>query len=636
MKDTAIIPIGPAASASSKAKRHTLEKIIDATGKGFNEEKVHSAMLLSYVQSLYEIMRKDCVPSPLYRFVYDEDNNNISVSETEGKSLVPIDDALDIDALDVILISNLRDIPILFEGDTGVGKTYVSQRYFKTIFPKESFVSLRLSGNTFLNNIFQPFLEGSMVNGMPVTKIKRDAIETIAALFVDEINRGDPQSVLQLLDNELYNAGEYVKLGIKIPVIDAKAGKVDYPGKRKKLEIITAQNPASTSDAKFTSTVELDAAVDNRLLKTYFGNSAPSAGATLWLGEDTQKPHKMFLEGMKKRASKYLGVKEEVYDNLESDWLQVYSWITESSRTDKPILYSAIELSDFMTAVFSGNLIDYYNYEKGIVNSWAKKLSKDVKITYEQKETDTVKQINEVNKSFKVPIIFRDTIQIKKLADVLSTLKNIKEALKTDAPLNNYLKTRKYVSVREVAGATALLALNKQAPGAPSPTKEVNAVLNEYVSLTQKYMKEEGYMGATFKLDDPNAGIKRIAVHKALRDTLTNHGGADYFINQMCDQANKLINHISASESLRNMLVVRSASDLMTLAGFIEQYKTSIEPLFNKHGKELRKASTASEKVGIINQLRTDIGNVYYSLREEHAMVMPDIYMHRIQRTLGV
>jgi hypothetical protein len=40
--------------------------------------------------------------------------------------------------------------------------------------------------------------------------------------------------------------------------------------------------------------------------------------------------------------------------------------------------------------------------------------------------------------------------------------------------------------------------------------------------------------------------------------------------------------------------------------------------------------------VNIINQARNEIGNVFYNLRDENAMTMPDIYQHRIQRTLGV
>jgi hypothetical protein len=258
------------------------------------------------------------------------------------------------------------------------------------------------------------------------------------------------------------------------------------------------------------------------------------------------------------------------------------------------------------------------------VNDWAKRLGKDVKVVYEQKETDTIKQMNEVIKSFRVPIIFRDIIQLKKIADVLATLKNLKDALGTDDPVKTYTEAKKYVSIREVAGATALLALNKQPPGAVSPAKEVNAVLSEYDTLAQKYMKDEGYMGSGFKLNDPNSGIKKIAVHKALRDTLLNQSSADELINHITEQAGKLTNYISTSESLRNLLVVRSAGDLMTLAGFIDQYKEQINPLIQKYGKDLKAATSAAAKVNIINQARNEIGNVYYSLREENAMTMPD------------
>ena len=68
------------------------------------------------------------------------------------------------------------------------------------------------------------------------------------------------------------------RFGVKVPVLES--GKVGFGRKRKKLEILGAQNPASSVDAKFTSTLQLDAAVDNRLLKTHFGNAAGSAGSS--------------------------------------------------------------------------------------------------------------------------------------------------------------------------------------------------------------------------------------------------------------------------------------------------------------------------------------------------------------------
>ena len=267
--------------------KNTLERVVNSMGSNFNEEKIHTALLLAYSQSIYDVVRVDGVPSPLYRIEYDETNNVISMEETSGKSLVPHDNALDINLEDEILCCNLRDIPLLLEGETGIGKTYAAMKYVSTVFDKENYFSHRLSANVFLNNLFSHFQEGKMINGMPVISAKTDIIEKTAAGIVDEINRGDSNETLQLFDNEMNLGGQIYKLGIPIPelVVDEKTKEYkEKSGRLKKLLLITAQNPANVDDAKFTQTMQLDAAVDNRLLKSYVGNAAPSAGTSLSLG----------------------------------------------------------------------------------------------------------------------------------------------------------------------------------------------------------------------------------------------------------------------------------------------------------------------------------------------------------------
>jgi len=610
-----------------KTKRHTLEEMAADLGSDFDEDRLHTAMLLAYAESIYSVVRNDCVPSPLYRIIYDENNNNVHMEETYGLSLPPQKGALDISVIDEIFCCNIRDIPLLLEGETGVGKTYAAMRYISAVLEKDEFFSYRLSANAFLNNLFSHFQEGKMVNGMPVIEAKIDKIENCAAGLTDEINRGDSNETLQLFDNEMHLGGVVYKLGIPIPELDKDKKYNPRTGRIKKLLLVCAQNPAGSEDAKFTQTMQLDAAVDNRLLKTNVGNASPSAGSTLWLGESKGKLHDEFLEEFSKRVDYYSKTEASKYSNIGDDWLSLYAWITESARTDKPVLYSALELSDFMIAVFSGNLIDYFNYEKRVVKDWNTQLKKDVEINADLQETERVKKLHEVIQSFKVPIIFRDIVQIKKVADVLATLKNIKDALNSDDPVQTYLDTKRYVTVREVAGATTLLARNKQVSNSLSPIGAINEVLTQYVDLAGDYMKEARYLSSSFNLLDPNAGIKKVAVYKALRDAVqrSKSGGVDYLIEKIAEQAKLLTTKISVSEELRNILIARSVGDLMTLCGFLKEYKDEINPMFKKYTKKTK-----------ILKVIKDLGSFYYQKRDESAMVMPEIYQHRIQRTLGI
>lgn len=604
-------------------KKHTLEKIVDCLGKKYDDDTIHTAFFLSFAESIYSVVNKNCVPSPLYRIIYDEKNNVVNMDETHGLSLPPQKDALDISVLDEIFCSNIRDIPLLMEGETGVGKTFAAMKYLSAVFEKSQFFSHRLSANAFLNNLFSHFQEGKMVQGMPVIEANTARIESTGGCIEDEINRGDSNETLQLFDNEMHLGGSIYKLGIHIPEIENGKYKPES-GRKKKLAIVCAQNPAGNEDVKFTQTMQLDAAVDNRLLKIYVGNSAPSVGSTLWLGDGKGKLHDRFLEDFVKRVNTYLGTSASVFSDIKEDWLSTYAWITEAERTDKPILYSALELSDIMIGVFSGNLIDYYNYEKKVIYSWNAKLKKNVEISDELHETENIKGIHEIINSFKVPIIFRDIIQIKKVADVLATLKNIKDALADKDPIKKYMKTKKYVSVREVAGAISLLARNKQKSNAQAPMNAINQVLTQYVSLLQDYMKDAKYLGS-FELLDENVGIKRIAVYKSLRDTLANSGGVDYTIERLVSEANTLTSKISASEDIRNVIIARSVGDIMTLCGFLNQYKAEINPLFKRYSKQTP-----------ITDALKDLGSFYSEQQAKSAMIMPDIYQHRIQRTLGV
>src|SRR3989338_7532923 len=103
---------------------HTLEKIKSALKGKFDEDRVHTALFLSYALSVDKIINMTCVTSPLYSFNYDEKTNNLGMEELYGLSLPPEDGELTISLEDLIYCCNIRDIPGLLEGETGVGKTF--------------------------------------------------------------------------------------------------------------------------------------------------------------------------------------------------------------------------------------------------------------------------------------------------------------------------------------------------------------------------------------------------------------------------------------------------------------------------------------------------------------------------------
>ncbi len=614
--------------SAADGRKHTLERLADGLGTKFNPDKLHTAMLLSFGEAAFGAMRRVVTPSPLYRITYDEENNKVSLDENNGLSLPHKDGSLDITVEEEIFCCNIRDIPLLLVGETGVGKTFAATKYLSTIFTKEQFFSYRLSANAFVNNLFTHFQEGKMQNGMPVITAKLDKIATTAGGILDEINRGDSNETLQMLDNEMHLGGVIYKLGIPIPEFkgDGKAYKfMPTSSHLKKMLLVCASNPSSGEDAKFTQTMQLDAAVDNRLLRSEVGNAAPSAGSTIWLGDGCPNLHNTFMETFKQRVVKHTGVDAATLDNLTEDWLSVYSWITEAGKTDKPILYSAMELSDLMIATFSMDPREYYDYERLVIQEWDAILNKGVEVSEGLQETERVKQLNNVIGTFRVPIIFRDIVQIKKIADVLATLKNVTDALRSKNPTETYNKTKRYVTVREVAGAITLMARNKQSKDAESPLGAINEVLTQYVNLVEDYMHTTDALNTSFSLLDPMQGIKNVAIYKSLKDTLNEGGGIDYLIHKIAEQAEVLTKKITVSEDIRNLLIVRSAGDLMTLCGFLNQYRDELNPLLSGHTKDAKIPTVIEE-----------LGKFYYSKLNETALTMPEIYQHRIQRTLGI
>lgn len=601
---------------------HPLESVALAMGGRFDAAAVHSAMLVAYCQALYGVVRKMAAPSPLYRLAYDGRHNVLRMEETAGDSLVPEDGSLDVNDLDMLLMGSLRDIPILFEGESGVGKTFISQAFMRTVFPKEGAVSLRLSGSTFLNNVFQPFLEGKIEGGMPVTRIKASAVDGIAAMLVDEINRGDPQNILQLLDNELYNSGAFARLGPEIPEL-GDDGRVRRSGRRKKLVIVSAQNPSATADAKFTGASQLDAAVDNRLLKISFGNAANSVGSGVWLTEECRDPFGDFIGAFVARTAQHLGLREGDVPVSKENWLSVYPWVTDSSRTDKPILYSALELTDLLSAVLGGDLPRKLQYEARVANAWGSRLGMKLRVPEEARETEEVKKIHDIIATFKAPLIFRDIVQIKKLADVLSTLSSLRCAMCAADPVGCYLTLEKFVGVREVACASALLARGKQQPSAPSATPLVNEVAVQYVSLTEAVQAGLGYLSASFDGRDPNAGIKKPALFRAVRDALKHGDGAEKLAARLGGETSKIAG-LAGSGVIRAIMACKASADLLTLAGFVAQHTREVDEAL----RPFRKTDRVGEAVAAL----TDF---FYERKGSHAAVMGDIFQHRLPRTLG-
>src|SRR3989344_6959442 len=104
----------------------TLETITAALQqKGIKDEKeivqqLHVAGMLALVEAANLVISQTTMPTPLYRLQYDADAQNVKFQILEGRAQVPAENALDINLIEVLVSSLLKEkMPLLLEGKTG-------------------------------------------------------------------------------------------------------------------------------------------------------------------------------------------------------------------------------------------------------------------------------------------------------------------------------------------------------------------------------------------------------------------------------------------------------------------------------------------------------------------------------------
>ena len=114
----------------TKQTPHTLEALAGQMqgNTAENDEIIHAAMMLAYygaadtTVSCSEILR-----TPLFGVKYDAANNNFQMVNFDGVAKVTDKNMQTISSLDIIIACHARDMPLIFQGDTGVGKTITTE-----------------------------------------------------------------------------------------------------------------------------------------------------------------------------------------------------------------------------------------------------------------------------------------------------------------------------------------------------------------------------------------------------------------------------------------------------------------------------------------------------------------------------
>jgi hypothetical protein len=225
----------------------------------------HKELRKKFIGTLYNALDGVVSPTPYMEIA---EGTNIDVKFLNGKARLPMPNTTEVTVLDINVASLFfDDFHILYEGVTGVGKTYTSDALFDTIYGPDGHYTIRLSGGVLGSSALEPFTTTTLVNGIPKTRIDPEKCQKYGALFIDEINRGDSQEVFQVIDGRVHVNGDTGYL--RVPIL----GTDRYKG----LAIIAAMNPA---DAQHSSALELDIAGENRFLKFRFPNGVAEAASS--------------------------------------------------------------------------------------------------------------------------------------------------------------------------------------------------------------------------------------------------------------------------------------------------------------------------------------------------------------------
>ncbi|PIN78424.1 hypothetical protein COV16_05900, partial [Candidatus Woesearchaeota archaeon CG10_big_fil_rev_8_21_14_0_10_34_8] len=433
---------------TTKGRKLTPDQITDYIAK---------AGFFATIEAASEVLGSRVAPTPLYRIIADD--RSLDFKLLEGKGPVPRIDAVDIEYLDLVYASLVcNKLALLSEGTTGTGKTYTVEQALSTIYAPENRRGLRL--NSAMANVLQPYISGRIDHGVLVIEINRDAVRDVAALFIDEQNRGDTNAVIGLLDGQVSLAtGERADLGLLVPQIKIENGKIVItydPDKLKPVVVHSAQNPPT---AIYSGARGTDGAVGNRQVTVDFPNMALETGsATMNMDGHYNGQHGDFVQKFALKLATYTGIDyqtlrgiitpnpklttsgeqtEEEFDRANDEYLNLHALICDPRHSINRYLRSALEGADQIIMLAAGkSLKDNFDDEVGIAADWTASLSGEFSsadFRYSSTidtTTSEMTRIENVRKDFSEPFIERDKRQAGKVADALALITRYKFAYK--------------------------------------------------------------------------------------------------------------------------------------------------------------------------------------------------------------
>ncbi|MFA6073159.1 MAG: hypothetical protein WC758_03535 [Candidatus Woesearchaeota archaeon] len=363
-----------------------------------NPDKTNKELRKDFIQTIYQTLDGVISPTP---YMEIKKGDTVDVKFLNGQGKLPTADTTEVTILDIDAASLFfDDFHILYEGVTGVGKTYTSDALFGAIFGPDGQTTLRLGGSGVMmgTSALEPFTKTVLENGIPKTRIDLEKCSKYGALFIDEINRGDSQEVLQVVDGIIDINGERGYLRLPIPKTN--------PQRYKSLAIIAAMNPA---DADHKQALELDIAGENRFLKFRFPNGVAEAASSQLEKKVSENLHEKFWATFNKKTG------------LTGTWRDIYAQITDPEELKTELNGETREFIDVCLGYVGHDPMETYEHNAELIKQSGLQPHFNVR-----KDNDYNKVLESQN-TLKHGFVRRDLRKISDLSRLVGFIKSIKD-----------------------------------------------------------------------------------------------------------------------------------------------------------------------------------------------------------------
>ncbi|MHA1991600.1 MAG: hypothetical protein ACW981_13370 [Candidatus Hodarchaeales archaeon] len=490
-----------------------------------------------FAETLYDLLRPLYSPTPIYEVNQAEEF--IEVTFLNGKSKLATSSSLEITAFDILVASLfLEDVNILFEGITGVGKSYVTDLFFQSLFSEKSFYIDRANINPFVeSSVLTPFFTTILEKNIPKQYINEAQAKSIGAVFVEEVNRREINDLLSLLDKKLVLHGKRTDLGIMVQKDNSRDKLL------KKVIVIGSQNPLESTAPG--SAQENDIAEDNRFLKIPFPNVVAESGSGQVQFSHNSPIHESFWDEYKKRIEIKFD-KDEDIDPKHQSWQELYVEATDLETFAFELSFTQREFIDLMLSYIISNPKIEVERQQSIVNQ----VNPPLDLKFHLREDEMLQKVVDVQTSLKYPIVRRDLNKIVNFSKLVSLIRSVKQ--KSYTPV---------IGLADIVSSFGVLLESRKIEIVETSMFDyVNDAYQSYERLLNNY-KATG-----------NKSIRELTLSKAINNYLNTEKDLEIFQNTLRSLAEKNgSNHYpNPSMSVFNAKLV---TDFMILEQFSRDYQ---------------------------------------------------------------